>query len=95
MAVQSLQQALCADTERSVTIVPVGSKGSAPLRRNVPERLEAIVRDYGKNTINFAVVRAGTARSRCAHLVVVLNVTMPYVYPAVRGATKLHAPQLS
>ena len=52
------QQAIAhTDTERSVTILPVGSKGATPMRRNRPGQLEGIISDYSKNTITFALVR--------------------------------------
>ena len=51
-----------ADVERSVTVLPVGSKGALAMRRTQGDRLDGVMSDYSKNTITFALVRPRPAQ---------------------------------
>jgi hypothetical protein len=53
------------DTEKETRIMCVGSKGSNPIKRTMPERIDGILADYSKNKITFALVRVSTHVSMC------------------------------
>jgi hypothetical protein len=46
-----------ADTEKTTSVVCVGSKGANPMKRLQGEKIEVVMQDYSKNAITFAMVR--------------------------------------